>query len=103
KPAALGQQLRTGGAMDGSVYPAASKQRWVGCIDDGVHVECGDVGLDDLDRVGHKLHSLMAAFPRHRLPAWPVCTRAPRASEEAIQRVTAHPTSAAKAAKNSSS
>ena len=41
---ALGQQLRSGGAMDGAVDAAAAEQRPVRCIHDGVDVERRDVG-----------------------------------------------------------
>ena len=41
--AALGQQFRSGGAMDGAVDPAAAEQRAVRRIDDGVDLKRGDV------------------------------------------------------------
>ena len=46
---ALGQQLRSGGAMDGAVDAAAAEQRRFGGIDDGVDVERRDVGDADLE------------------------------------------------------
>ena len=46
---AFGQQLRSGGAMDGAVDAAAAEQRGVGGVDDGVDVERRDVGDADLE------------------------------------------------------
>ena len=46
---ALGQELGSGGAMDGAVDAAAAEQRPVGGIDDGVDVERRDVGDADLE------------------------------------------------------
>ena len=39
--------------MDGAVHAAAAEQGGVGGIDDGVNVERGDVGLEDLDPARH--------------------------------------------------
>ena len=47
--AALGDQFRAGGAMDGAVDAAAAEQRRVGRIDDGVDVERRDVGDADFE------------------------------------------------------
>lgn len=44
-PAGL-QQLGTSSTMDGAVHPTTAQQRCVGGIDDGVHLEPGDVALD---------------------------------------------------------
>ena len=38
------KQFRPGGAMDGTVYTAATQQRRVGGVDDGIDGERGDVG-----------------------------------------------------------
>jgi hypothetical protein len=46
---AFGQQLRSGGTMDGAVDAAAAEQRGVGSVDDGVDVERRDVGDADLE------------------------------------------------------
>ncbi len=46
--AAFGEELRTGGAVDRAVDPAAAKQRRVRGIDDGVKAEGGDVRDDNL-------------------------------------------------------
>jgi hypothetical protein len=46
---ALGQQFRTGGAMDGAVDPAAAEQRPVGGVDDRIDRERRDVGDHDLE------------------------------------------------------
>ena len=43
--AALGQQLRPGGAMYRTVHPAAAQQRGIGSINYRVHRQRGDVGL----------------------------------------------------------
>jgi hypothetical protein len=50
KPAALLQQLRPGGAMDGAVDAAAAEQRAVRRVDDGVDVERRDVGHADFEQ-----------------------------------------------------
>ena len=44
--AALAEQARTGGAVDGAVHAAAAEQRAVGGVDDRVHVEARDVTLN---------------------------------------------------------
>ena len=41
--AALGQQLRPCGAVNGAVHAAAAQQGFVGGVDDGVHLHAGDV------------------------------------------------------------
>ena len=46
---AFGQELGSGGAMNGAVDAAAAEQRGVGGIDDGVDVERRDVGDADLE------------------------------------------------------
>ena len=46
---ALGQQLGSGGAMDGAVDAAAAEQRPVGRVDDGIDVERRDVGDANLE------------------------------------------------------
>jgi len=45
--AAFGQQLRAGGAMDRAVDTTTAQQRSVRRIDDGIDLECRDVGDDD--------------------------------------------------------
>ncbi len=47
--AALGQQFRACGAMDGAIYAAAAEQGIVRRVDDGVNAKCGDVGEDDFE------------------------------------------------------
>jgi len=63
---AFGEQLRTGGAMDGTVDAATAEQRIVRCIDDGVHIERGDVGDDDVKprRADLSGEPLQAGAPR---------------------------------------
>lgn len=51
--AAGGEQVRSGGPMNGPVDAATAKQRRIGGIDDGVHIQRRDVGLDDLDAMRH--------------------------------------------------
>ena len=46
--AALRQQLRSGRTVDRAVNPTAAKQRGVGGVDNGIDVQAGDVGDDDL-------------------------------------------------------
>ena len=41
--AALGQQLRPGGPVDGPVHTSAAQQALVGGVDDGVHLHGGDI------------------------------------------------------------
>jgi hypothetical protein len=43
------EQLRAGGAVDRAVDAAAAEQGFVGGVDDGVHVQFGDVALPDFD------------------------------------------------------
>ncbi len=50
---ALGQELRPGGTVNGPVDPSPAKQRCVGGIDDGIHIQRGNVRLDDLDHAIH--------------------------------------------------
>ena len=85
--AAFGEQLRPGGAMDGAVHAPAAEQGRLGRVDDGVHVEAGDVGLQDLDPVRHASSSSSAAAytasnraatPNPPMAPWvtaPNCTR----------------------------
>ena len=58
--AALGQQLRPGGTVDGTVHASAAQQALVGGVDDGVHLHGGDIvsynlqgydGTSSLDKV----------------------------------------------------
>ena len=49
KRAAFGKQPRPGGAMNRAINPAATKQRSIRGIDDGVNAQRGDVGDDDLE------------------------------------------------------
>lgn len=51
--AALFQQLRPGGAMDGAVHAAAAQERSVGGVDDGIDVLLGDVALEDCETRVH--------------------------------------------------
>ncbi|MDB5627591.1 MAG: hypothetical protein JWR73_3393 [Tardiphaga sp.] len=46
--AAGSKQLRTGGAVDRTIDPAAAQQGLIGSIDDGVYGQRRDVGDDDL-------------------------------------------------------
>jgi hypothetical protein len=39
--------------MNGAIHAATTEQGRVGRVDDGVHVEAGDVGLQDLDPARH--------------------------------------------------
>jgi hypothetical protein len=40
--------------VNGTVDAAATEQRGVSRVNDGIHVERGDVALDDLNAVGHR-------------------------------------------------
>jgi hypothetical protein len=57
------EKLRTGGAMNRPVDATAAEQRAVGGIDDGVDVQRGDVGDDDLE-ARPRTHSLSAFVQR---------------------------------------
>ena len=41
--AALNQQLRPGGTMDGAVHASAAQQAFIGSIDDGIHLHGGNI------------------------------------------------------------
>ena|SRR6266849_3062918 len=47
--AAFLQQLGPGGAVDRAIDAAAAEESGVGGVDDGVDIELGDIGFDDLD------------------------------------------------------
>jgi hypothetical protein len=49
----LSASIIPGGPMDGAVHPAAPQQGVVGGIDDGIHRQCCDIGLDDFDDFRH--------------------------------------------------
>jgi hypothetical protein len=51
--AAFGQQIGTGGAVNGAVDTAAAEQRFIGGVDDGVDVELGDVAFKGAERNGY--------------------------------------------------
>ena len=44
--AALGEKLRPCRPMNRSIHSAATKQRFVGGVHDGVHIQAGDVSAD---------------------------------------------------------
>jgi hypothetical protein len=45
--AAFGEQFRTGGPMDRAVDAAATEQRRIRGVDDGVNAQCRDIGNDN--------------------------------------------------------
>jgi hypothetical protein len=47
--AAFGQKFGPRRAMDGAVDPAATEQRTIGGVDDGVNAKSCDVGNDDVE------------------------------------------------------
>ena len=47
--AALGEKVRSGGAMDGAVDAATAEQRAVGRVDDGLDIERRDIGDANLE------------------------------------------------------
>ena len=49
----VGQQLRPGGAVNGSVDSAAAQEGIVGGVDDGVDGQCRNIGTDDTQGGGH--------------------------------------------------
>jgi len=46
----LMNKVRSGGAMNGAIHPAAAQERRIGGVDDGVDVERGDIGLNGESR-----------------------------------------------------
>ena len=56
---AFGQEPRPGGPMDRAVDPAAAQQAVVGCVNDGVDIQCRDVGLQDGDVGMHDFYDIM--------------------------------------------
>ena len=46
--AAFGQQFRAGAAMDRTIDTAATEQRQIRGVDDGVNAQCRDVGNNDV-------------------------------------------------------
>src|SRR4051812_2543699 len=73
--AALSEQLRASGAMDGAIDASAAEQRRVGGIDDGVHLAGGDVAFDNDDAAGHLVYTkrmlLQGIFPAITTPFYP--------------------------------
>jgi len=51
--AALGQKVGSGGAMDCAVHASSTEQGTVGRVDDRIHSQRGDVGLENCDSVAH--------------------------------------------------
>lgn len=49
--AAFAQEAAAGGGVDGAVDAAAAEEGFVGCVDDGVEGQGGDVGADEGDFV----------------------------------------------------
>jgi hypothetical protein len=47
--AALGEQLRPGGAMNRAIDAASTEQRCIRRVDDGVNAQCRDIGDDNLE------------------------------------------------------
>jgi hypothetical protein len=47
--AAFCEEAGAGGAVDGAIDSPAAEEGLVGAVDDGVDVELGDVGLEDVD------------------------------------------------------
>ena len=42
--------------MNGPIYATTTEEGGIGRIDDGIHIECGDVGLEG----GHFVHGQLA-------------------------------------------
>ena len=60
---AFGPQLRAGGAVNGAVHPAASEQRPVGGVDNGIHLHPGDVVPHNFKGHACSLPFLRSVFP----------------------------------------
>src|ERR1035437_2009646 len=70
--AALGEQFRSGGAVDRAVHAAAAQERVVGGVDDGIYRQSGDVGFDRDELV---VHAWILPCPGKagRVPPFPAC------------------------------
>ena len=62
--AALGQQLRPGGPVDGPVHTSAAQQALVGGVDDGVHLHGGNIVSYNLQ--GHDGTSSLLVLSYHK-------------------------------------
>jgi hypothetical protein len=51
QPAALGKKLGSGGAMNRSINTTAAQERFVGGVNDGIHIKLRDVPLDHTNSV----------------------------------------------------
>src|SRR4051812_28183612 len=47
------QEAGPGGAVDRAIDPAATEERAIRRVDDGIDRQRGDIGLDDVDAIGH--------------------------------------------------
>ena len=54
---ALRQQLRACGAVNAAIHPSAAQQRFIGGVDNGVHLHPGNIVSDDLQR-----HKALSTF-----------------------------------------
>ena len=57
EPAALRQQLRACGTVNAAIHPSAAQQRFIGGVDNGVHLHPGNIVSDDLQR-----HKALSTF-----------------------------------------
>ncbi len=62
---AFGQQLRSGSAMNGAVDATAAQEAAVGGIDDGIHIQGGDVGNNDFQPRGAGFHGQQGFIGGH--------------------------------------
>jgi hypothetical protein len=51
--AALGKELAAGGAVDGAIDATTAQEGFIRGVDDGVHLELGDVALNNVDARVH--------------------------------------------------
>lgn len=72
-------ELRPGGAVNGSVDPAATEQRGVGCVDDGIDSQLGDVAGVNADPVARGAHHHILNTPK-RVPSISALSAADRLS-----------------------
>ena len=62
---AFGQQFRSGRAMNGAVDATAAQEAAVGGIDDGIHIQGGDVGNNDFQPRGAGFHGQQGFIGGH--------------------------------------
>src|SRR5574340_902975 len=83
---AANTSLLGGGGVDGAIHRAAAQQRRVGCIDNGIDCESGDVGLNLTQCGGH--HAWQRYLPRVCMNAFSATASLKRSSFDPNTKVT---------------